>query len=42
MVYLGTKLFINSISPQHFEGIIFMLSHLQCADFEQSDTNENH
>lgn len=42
MVYPGTKLLVNSIFPQYSEDIIFMVSRLQCVDFEQSDTCESH
>lgn len=43
LVYLGIKLLTNGIFPQHTEDIIiFMASHLQCVDFEQSDTHWSH
>lgn len=42
MSYQGTKLLISSISPQCSEDVIFMVSHLQCNDFEQSDACESH
>lgn len=43
LVYLGIKLLTNGIFLQHTEDIIiFMASHLQCVDFEQSDTHWSH